>query len=185
MGATAGAKSHSYNLGTDAAPVTLTAANTLQKVLELASVLDEQNIPDSGRWIVIDPMTRTLLLQSPLAQAYFTGDATSPVRNGLIGMIDRFKVYVSNQLPRKVKTQAYWTSGDGSEITIASPNAAGGFTAIMAGHMTALTFAASITKLETVRNPTDFGDYIRGLNVYGFKAIAPKGLAVLISGTAT
>jgi hypothetical protein len=184
MGATAGAKSHSYNLGTDAAPVTITAANALQKVLELASVLDEQNIPDSGRWIVIDPLTRTYLLQSPLAQAYFTGDATSPVRNGLIGMIDRFKVYVTNQLPRKNKTQAYWTSGDGSDITITSPNAAGGFVAIMAGHMTALTFAAQITKLETVRNPTDFGDYIRGLNVFGYKAVAPKGLALLISGTA-
>lgn len=185
MGATAGTKSHSYNLGTDAAPVAITAANALQKILELASVLDEQNIPDSGRWVVIDPLTRTFLLQSPLAQAYFTGDATSPVRNGLIGMIDRFKVYVTNQLPRKNATQAYWTSGDGSDITITSPNAAGKFVAIMAGHMSALTFAAQITKLETVRNPSDFGDYIRGLNVFGFKAIAPKGLALLISGSAT
>lgn len=182
MGATAGAKSASYNLGTDAAPVVLTAANTLQKILELASVLDEQNVPDSGRWVVIDPMTRTLLLQSPLAQAYFTGDATSPVRNGLIGMIDRFKVYVSNQMPRKPAGGANWVSGDGSETSIASPNTAGKFRAILAGHMTALTFAASITKLETVRNPTDFGDYIRGLNVYGFKAIAPKGLTMLVAG---
>ena len=180
MGATAGAKSGGYYLGTDVAPVTLTAANTLQKILELASVLDEQNVPDSGRWVVIDPMTRTLLLQSPLAQAYFTGDATSPVRNGLIGMIDRFKVYVSNQLPKGATgTNTPWVSGDGSENSIASTG--GKRRAIMAGHMTALTFAASITKLETVRNPNDFGDYVRGLNVYGFKAVAPKGLSLLVA----
>ena len=181
MGATAGAKSGGYNLGTDAAPIVLTAANTLQKILEMASVLDEQNVPDSGRWIVIDPMTRTLLLQSPLAQAYFTGDATSPVRNGLIGMIDRFKVYVSNQMPKSNAGEAFWRSGDGTETSIATANTAGKFRAIMAGHMTALTFAASITKLETVRNPTDFGDYVRGLNVYGFKAVAPKGLSMMVA----
>lgn len=178
MGATAGAKSGSYNLGTDAVPVVLTSANTLQKILELASVLDEQNIPDSGRWVVIDPATRTLLLQSPLAQAYFTGDATSPVRNGLIGMIDRFKVYVTNQLPRGGAASP-WVSGDGSENSIASPTGVKR-RALIAGHMSALTFAASITKLETVRNPSDFGDYIRGLNVYGFKAIAPKGMAMAV-----
>jgi len=73
-----------------------------------------------------------------------------------------------------------WVSGDGSENSIAAP---GGVKrrAIMAGHMSALTFAASITKLETVRNPNDFGDFIRGLNVYGFKAVAPKGLALLVA----
>lgn len=179
MGATAGTKSHAYNLGTDAVPVVMTAANVLQKILELASVLDEQNIPDNGRWVVIDPFTRQLLLQSPLAQAYFTGDATSPVRNGLIGMIDRFKVYVTNQLPKGAAT-APWVSGDGSESSIASPSGVKR-RAIIAGHMSALTFAASITKLETIRNPTDFGDYIRGLNVYGFGAPAPKGLALLVA----
>ena len=34
-------------------------------LLELASVLDEQNVPESDRFLVIDPLTRTLLLQSP------------------------------------------------------------------------------------------------------------------------
>lgn len=180
MGATAGKNSQSFNLGTDTAPVVLTAANTLQKILELASVLDEQNVPDTGRWVVIDPLTRTLLLQSPLAQAYFTGDATSPVRNGLIGMIDRFRVYVSNQLPRAMTgTNMPWVSGDGSDSSITSTG--GRRRAIMAGHMSAMTFAAQITKLETVRNPNDFGDFIRGLNVYGTAVAQPKGLALLVA----
>lgn len=180
-GATAGAKSASYNLGTDLAPVTLTASNVLQKILEMASVLDEQNTPESDRWLVIDPLTRALLMQSNLAQAQFMGDATSPVRNGLIGMIDRFKVYVTNQMPRAIAgSNTPWLSGDGSENSITSTSGLKR-RAIVAGHKSALTFASQITKMETIRNPNDFGDYIRSLNVYGFKVVKPESLALLIA----
>lgn len=180
-GATAGAKSASYNLGTDAAPVTLTASNVLQKILEMASVLDEQNIPQSDRWLLIDPFTRSLLMQSNLAQAQFMGDATSPVRNGLIGMIDRFKVYVTNQLPKAVAgTATPWLSGDGSENSITSASNLKR-RAIIAGHKSAITFASQITKMETVRNTADFGDYIRSLNVYGYKVVKPEAMTVLVA----
>ena len=180
-GATAGANSAGYNLGTDAAPVTLTAANVLQKILELASVLDEQNVPSEDRWLVMDPKTRTLLMQSNLAQAYYTGDSTSVVRNGLIGQIDRFKTYVTNLLPRATAaSNAPWVSGDGSENTITS---AGGVPRrlIVAGHKSALTYAGQIQKTETLRNPNDFGDFVRSLNVYGRKCVKPEALALLIA----
>jgi hypothetical protein len=181
-GATAGVKSASYNLGTDAAPVALTAANVVQKVLELASVLDEQNVPDEGRYLVLDPATRALLFQSELAKAYSTGDATSPVRNGKIGSIDRFTVYVSNQLPRAAAgTATPWTSGDGTETSVTSTGTVLKRRAIIAGHKAAITFASQITKMETVRNPNDFGDFIRSLNVYGFKVVHDKSLALLIA----
>lgn len=181
-GATAGAKSASYALGTDAAPVTLTAANVVQKVLELASVLDEQNVPETDRYLVIDPATRALLFQSDLAKAYATGDATSPVRNGKIGTIDRFTVYVSNQLPKGAAgTATPWTSGDGTETSVTTTGTVAKRKAIIAGHKSAITFASQITKMETIRNPNDFGDYIRSLNVYGFKVVKPESLALLIA----
>lgn len=181
-GATAGAKSASYNLGTDAAPIALTANNVVQKVLELASVLDEQNVPESDRWLVIDPATRALLFQSDLAKAYSTGDATSPVRNGKIGTIDRFTVYVSNQLPKAAAgTATPWTSGDGTETSVTSAGTVLKRRAILAGHKSAITFASQITKMETVRNPNDFGDFIRSLNVYGYKVIKPEALALMVA----
>ena len=168
QGATAGAISGGYNLGTATAPVALTAANVLATITALAGVLDEQNIPETDRWLVIDPLTRQILMQSNLAQAQFMGDDKSMVRNGKIGMIDRFTVYVSNQLPKAAATQDYF-------------GAAAAGTAkrrlILAGHKSAVTFASQMTKMETVRNPSDFGDYIRGLNVYGWKTIIPTGLA--------
>ena len=180
-GATAGAKSGSYNLGTDLAPITLTKDNVLEKVLQMASVLDEQNVPESDRWLVIDPYTRSLLFQSELAKAYSTGDGTSIVRNGKIGTVDRFTVYVSNHLPRAVAgTATPWLSGDGSENSVTSTSALKR-RVIIAGHKSALTFASQITKMETVRNTADFGDYIRSLNVYGFKAVKPEAMTVLVA----
>lgn len=180
-GAVAGAKSGAYNLGTDAAPIALTKDNVVQKVLEMASVLDEQNVPESDRWLVIDPATRALLFQSELAKAYSTGDATSPVRNGKVGTIDRFTIYVSNQLPKAAAgTATPWISGDGSENTVTSTGTVLKRRAIIAGHKSAITFASQITKLETVRNPNDFGDYIRSLNVYGYKVVKGESLALAI-----
>ena len=168
QGATAGAISGGYPLGTATAPITLTASNVLATLTALAGVLDEQNIPETERWLLIDPLTRQILMQSNLAQAQFMGDDKSMVRNGKIGMIDRFTVYVTNNLPKAAATQDYF-------------GAAAAGTAkrrlIMAGNKSAVTFASQMTKLETVRNPSDFGDYIRGLNVYGYKTIIPTGLA--------
>jgi hypothetical protein len=174
-GATAGVKSGSYNLGTNTAPVTLTGSNVLQMLTSFSGVLDEQNVPESDRFVLIDPYTRNLLMQSNLAQAQFMGDSQSMVRNGKIGMIDRFSTYVSNNLPRGAAGVAM-TSGDGSETIGATHTAARRL--LIAGQKSAFTFASQITKTEQVRNPYDFGDYIRSLNVFGFKATKPEAFAI-------
>lgn len=174
-GATAGVKSGAYNLGTNTAPVTLTGSNVVQMLTSLSGVLDEQNVPETDRWLIIDPYTRNLLMQSNLAQAQFMGDSQSMVRNGKIGMIDRFTTYVSNNLP-KGAANAAMKSGDASETTGATHTAARRL--LVAGHKSAFTFASQITKTEQVRNPNDFGDYIRSLNVFGFKATKPEAFAI-------
>lgn len=168
-GATAGAISGSYNLGSDTAPVVLSPTNVLPLITNLSSALDEQNVPSEGRWIVIHPYMRSILMQSPLAQAYVTGDGQSILRNGKIGKIDRFDIYVSNSLPKAAAGFDY------------SGNAAAGTAkrfAVMAGHKSAITFASQMTKMETLPNPNDFGQLVRGLNVYGYKVIKPTALAL-------
>lgn len=177
-GATAGAQSASYNLGTDTAPITLTASNVLSTITSLAAVLDEQNVPETDRWLLIDPATRQLLMQSNLAQAQFMGDSQSIMRNGRIGSIDRFTVYVSNNLPRGAATKT-WASGDGSEGN-ASGSSEAKRRAIIAGHKSAISFASQVTKVETVRNPNDFGDYVRGLNVFGYATVKDTSLAYAV-----
>jgi hypothetical protein len=175
-----GGRSAAYNLGTGAAPITLSGSNTLSTITNLASVLDEWNVPDSDRWLLIDPATRSWLMQSNLAQAYFTGDATSPVRNGLIGTIDRFKVFVTNQLPTAASGQTTWTNPQGSTAGTVATHATLKRRLIVAGHKSGVTFASQMTKVETLRIQDNFGDYVRGLNVYGFKTVKKTSLAYAI-----
>jgi hypothetical protein len=170
QGATAGAISASFNLGTDTAPVTLTASNILQNITALSSVLDESNVPETDRWLIITPTERQILMQSNLAQAQFMGDPSSVLRNGKIGMIDRFTVYVSNLVPRAA-VNTDWTGG---------ANTSAKRHAMIAGHKSAITFASQIAKVESLQNPNDFGTLIRGLNVYGYKVVQPKGLALTV-----
>ena len=97
------------------------------------------------------------------------------MRNGLIGTIDRFKVYVTNQLPTKANGATVWTSGDGSETTAAGAYA-GRARLLAAGHTSGITFASQMTKTEQLRNPTDFGDLVRGMQIFGHQVA--KGEAV-------
>jgi hypothetical protein len=132
----------------------------LGHILEAGRKLDELNIPDSDRFIVLSPLYIEMLKKSELRQAYLTGDGTSPLRNGKVGMIDRFSVYQSNLL-------AQGTGGDA------------GKTFCLAGHPKATCFASQFVKTETVRLTDTFGDGVRGLKVYGYKVVVPDALVTL------
>lgn len=178
VGATAGVLSTSFNLGTDLAPLDYAASSGAPEILKtitaMSSVLDEQNVPEGDRFLILTPYERQLLMHSPLAQAYITGDASSPLRNGKIGRIDRFDIYVSNLLP----TAAAGKNFAGANLTDAIKRHA-----IIAGHKSALTFASQINKVENIPNPNDFGTLVRGLMVYGRKTVKPEALTyALVKG---
>ena len=139
---------------------TITAANILAQILAMSTDLDELNIPEEGRFIVLNPAQISLLKQSELRQAYLTGDGTSPLRNGKVGMVDRFNVYQSNMLYKPA------SGGDA------------GYTHVLAGHPKALSFASQFTNTETVRMESTFGDQVRGLKVFGSKVVTPDALVV-------
>tara|TARA_B110000240_G_scaffold63560_1_gene72410 strand:+ start:69 stop:926 length:858 start_codon:yes stop_codon:yes gene_type:complete len=139
---------------------TITAANILAQILAMSTDLDELNIPEEGRFIVLNPAQVSLLKQSELRQAYLTGDSTSPLRNGKVGMVDRFNVYQSNML---------YKPASGSDA---------GYTHVLAGHPKALSFASQFTNTETVRMESTFGDQVRGLKVFGSKVVTPDALVV-------
>jgi hypothetical protein len=184
-GATAGAISAAYNLGTDTAPIDqATAENVLNAILRMSSALDEQNVPEDGRWLVISPFDRHLLMRSNLAQAYFTGDASSTIRTGKVGMIDRFTVYVSNLLPKGAAGKAL-VSGLTDPATGGSVSSAKARRTMVAGTKHAVSFAMTVNKTEPLRNQTDFGDIVRGLAVYGRKTVKPEALVVAQVGSAT
>lgn len=172
-GATAGAISGNYNLGIDTAPVTMSATTILPMINALGAVLDEQNVPETDRWLVLTPYDRQLLLSSNLAQAQFMGDSKSIQRNGQIGQIDRFTVYVSNLTPIGAAGYA-WGSSTTTESGALKRRS------MIAGHKSALSFASQINKVENIPNPNDFGQLVRGLNVYGRTCTQPQGLTFAV-----
>jgi len=156
-GATAGVDSASIDLGVSGAPAAVDKTNILDYIVDIGTVLDEQSVPDNQRWVVIPPIFCGMVKMSDLKDASLAGDGTSILRNGRIGMIDTFEIYKSRQIAKTT---------DGAD-TVHN---------IIAGHPSAITFASQLTKTETLKNPNDFGDLMRGLQIYGYEVIKAEAL---------
>ena len=156
-GATAGADTSAIDLGATGAPESVDKTNILDYIVNMGTVLDEQSVPDNSRWIVFPPIFCGMIKMSDLKDASLSGDGTSILRNGRIGMIDTFEIYKSRQIHQT--TDGVDTVHD-----------------IIAGHPSAITFASQLTKTETLKNPNDFGDLMRGLQIYGHEVIKKEAL---------
>jgi hypothetical protein len=159
-GANAGRITGNFDLGTTGSPLVVTkdGASTTTPVVDLlvdmGTVLDEANCPEQDRFVVIPAKMAGLIKKYELKDASLSGDTTSILRNGRLGMIDRFTVYVSHNLN----------------------NASGKFS-VVAGHKMGFTFASQMTNMETIRSESTFGNIIRGLQVYGYQVVKPEALA--------
>jgi hypothetical protein len=162
-GATAGRISGNINLGTDGSPLTVTkdgassSTAVIDLLVDIGTVLDEANSPEQNRFVVIPAKMAGLIKKSELKDASLTGDGTSIVRNGRLGMIDRFTVYTSHNL--KVSSGKF---------------------NIVAGHKMGFTFASQMTNMETLRSENTFGNIIRGLQVYGYQVVKPEALSTAV-----
>ena len=163
-GTTAGRISVNVNLGVTGTPLVVVdrdaaaaEAEIMDLIIDLGLVLDEQNIPETNRWLILPAWACAMLKKSELRDASIMGDTTSVYRNGRLGMLDRFTVYSSNLLPKATEgaATAFW---------------------IFAGHMHGLTFASQLSEMETLRAESTFGTILRGLQVYGHKVI--DGIAI-------
>ena len=159
-GTAAGQQSAAFNLGSSVSPLTVTkdgaSATTpvVDLIVDMGTVLDEANVPESDRFLVIPARMAGLIKKSELKDASLSGDSASPIRNGRLGMIDRFTLYVSHNL-----------------------NVSSGKTSIIAGHKMGFTFASQMTEMETLRAESTFGNIVRGLQVYGYKVTKGEALA--------
>lgn len=153
-GASAGRISGNIDLGTSGSAIAITKTNVLEYIVDMGTVLDEANCPESERFLIIPAKMAGYIKKSDLKDASITGDSVSVLRNGRLGMIDRFTVYVSHNLSV--------TSGKFS---------------IISGHKMGFTFASQMTEMESLRAESTFGNVIRGLQVYGYQVVKPEALA--------
>ena len=157
-GSTAGVISGDINLGVTATPRALTKADVLDFIVDVGTVLDEANAPESDRFMVIPAKMAGMIKKSDLQDASLAGDGTSVLRNGRLGMIDRFTLYTSHNL----------LITDSVKFNI------------IAGHKMGFTFASQMTNMETLRSETTFGNIVRGLQVYGYKVVKPEALSTAV-----
>ena len=87
-GSSAGAISADLNIGVASSHVAISKTNAIDQIVNMGTVLDEANCPESDRFIVIPAKMAGHIKLSDLKDASITGDGTSPLRNGRLGMID-------------------------------------------------------------------------------------------------
>jgi len=151
--------------GTSGAPKTIgygsgnnfTPYNALNR---LARILDDNNVPDDGRWVVGNPAFWELIgdEDSKLVEAQVTGDSESIMRNRKLAtskMLAGFTCFKTNNAP------AFSAS-----VPI-----------LLAGHVDAVATASQVLKSRVLPNPNAFGNLHDGLHIYGRKALRTIALA--------
>ena len=129
----------------------------------MARLLDEQNVPEEGRWFLANPEFYEQLVQSnsKLISSDFNAGQGS-IRNGLVssGKLRGFDMYKTNNIA-------------------STSNAAG---KCLAGHISSTCTAQTIVNTEVIRDPSSFGDIVRGLHVYGAKVLRGEALVSAFYG---
>lgn len=125
-----------------------------ESIVSLGVRLSKQNIPTTGRFLVVDPdVYGMLLLDDRFVKNTAVESAT--LHNGFVGNVNGFTVYQTNCMPGNTDTKH----------------------TMLAGSTIATTFAQQISKMESTRREESFSDLIKGLLVYGAKVIRPEALA--------
>lgn len=144
-------------IGNDTTPVVPTKDTAYDYLVDVGVLLDEANVPDMDRFVVVPAWFYGLLLKD----ARFTKDSTV-MATGYIGDVDNMRVYKSNNVPNTTGTKYK----------------------IIAGYKGAIAFAGQITENEAFRPEGFFADAIKGLDVYGAKLVKPTGIVVLTANKA-
>lgn len=167
-----------------------TSGNAYDQLVETGILLDDNLCPEDGRYVIWP----TFMLGNVLKDDRFIGagaDGSGKMRDkGYVGQIAGFEIYT---LSRKT-FQKYHAGQQSTQVladtaTTIHPVAESGhdfydnpgttdkdtYTGI-AGVKDAFTYADQITKTENIRLEGSFADAVRGLHVYGGKAVRPQWL---------
>jgi hypothetical protein len=133
----------------------------LDLMARMARLLDDQSVPEENRWFVASPDFYEELSQSgsKLLSVDFNAGQGS-IRNGLVssGKLRGFDMYKSNNVP---------------SVSTATGQCLG-------GHISSTATANTILSTEVIRDPSSFGDIVRGLHVYGAKVLRDDALVKAI-----
>ena len=138
------------------------SSGAYEQLVDLGTLLDQQNVPTDGRWAVIPPWYHGVLVKDSRFVSYAAIDV---LYNRQVGEAAGFAILVSNNVP-----------------SIAAPGGAANQTVrniVLAGHQMAGTYAEQINQVEAYRPERRFGDAVKGLHLYGSTVVRPEAIAAL------
>jgi hypothetical protein len=127
-----------------------------EMLIDLGIKLDEDNVPQGGRFCVVPPWFMGVLSKDPRASSFGTDKNRATFANGRVSdqMVAGFDLRVSNNVT--VNGSAY---------------------RIVAGYKGAATYAEQLESVEAFRPEDSFHDAVKGLHLYGRKITRPNALA--------
>ena len=133
---------------------TLDSATVLSSIGLMSQRLDEVNVPNERKWIVIPPWVK---LKLQLAGIKFG------IKQGIKGA-----------------TGLQWTDELGFDLYVSNNLASGGAgnTKCLGGSKNCIVYAEQILETEAIRLESKFATGVRGLHVYGAKVVRPNELVV-------
>lgn len=155
-------------MGTETAPVTVKASGgeftPYEITVEARRLLAEQNAPidDEGLWMVVSPTFESVLYNDPNYIAKGSEVGAEFIRNGAIGRLNGFEVVRTTGVPTAKGTEEKHAN---AKIVFGCGNYS-------------TTFANQLTKVEAYRIQNQFGDALKGLEVFGAKVLEPESLVV-------
>lgn len=153
----AGLMATGVDAGNVIAESTVTSATAYDTLVDLGTLLTEDNVPFEGRWAIVTPKFYGLLLKDDRFVASGSESGSATLANGVVGSAAGLSIRVSNNAP----------DGPG----------AGAGKLVIAGTSIATTYAEQIAKVESFKMEKRFNEAIKGLHLYGAKVVRPTALA--------
>ena len=144
------------DLGTDDAPLFVTAENAYELLVRMKVALDKANVPTQGRYALMPPEYEGYMLLDNRFASAGGPNAEGRLVNGLVARAAGFDIYISNNCKN--------TDGQKNKVVASTIDQA--------------TYANQIVRTEAYRREKGFDDGVKGLHVYGAKVLRPEAVAV-------
>jgi hypothetical protein len=148
-------------IGTDATPLVVSDTNVTDYFATLKRLLDENNVPQSGRFAVVPPFVASAIATANIVVSSTTDEQARA--NGFVQNFLGFSIYMSNNL---VKTNS---------VTAVK---------VLAGVKEATYEVDTLRDIEFTSIEKRFANGAKGLHVYGAEVLQPNALAVSVVSNA-
>lgn len=143
-------------MGSTATPIQITNGAAPGLLFDLGQKFNENNIPTSGRWIIVPPWYYKKLVLDGINLSAIS-DTSKVYADGFLGRAHGFDIYISNNVPK-----------DGLKYSI------------IAGTNESGSLVIQIDKVEELRDRDSFSSLVRGLAVFGAAVTQPTATARVI-----